>query len=102
MRARSPEELETLLEDALMLQDEAGAAALFEDGGVLVDGSGDVLARDQAAHVLARQNYVASPSSVTVVSNVAVVVGSQTVNVSCRAPGGGWRLVAAIVTGTPR
>jgi hypothetical protein len=100
--ARSPEELETLLEDALVLQDGAEVAALFEDGGVLVDGSGRVHGRNQVARVLAQHDYVASPQSVTMVSNVAIVVGSRTINVSCRAPGGGWRLVAAIVTMTPR
>lgn len=102
MPALSPEELETLLEDALVLQDVAEVAALFEDGGVLVDGSGRVHGRHQVAHVLAQHDYVASPRSVTLVSNVAIVVGSRTINVSCRVEGGGWRLVAAIVTTTPQ
>jgi hypothetical protein len=89
------------LEDALVLQDDAEVAALFHDGGVLVDGSGRVHGRNQVAHVLAQHDYVASPRSVTMVTNAAVVVGSRTVNVSCQAPGEGWRLVAAIVTTTP-
>lgn len=102
MAAESPEELEILLEDALVLQDDAAVAALFEKGGVLVERSGCVRGRNQVAHLLAKQQYLAAPCSVTVVNNIAIVVGPHTVNVSCRDPGGGWRLVAAIVTATPR
>ena len=92
MAAQSPEELEVLLEDALVLQDDAAVAALFADGGVLVERSGCVRGRSQVAHLLAQQDYLAAPCSVTVVSNVAIVVGPQTVNVSCRDPAGagGW------------
>jgi len=100
--AESPEELEILLEDALVLQDDAAVAALFAEGGVLVEGSGCVRGRNQVAHLLAKQHYLAAPCSVTVVNNIAIVVGRHTVNVSCRDPGAGWRLVAAIVTATPR
>lgn len=84
-----------------MLRDDAAVAALFEDDGVLVEGSGCVRGRKLAAHLLAQHDYVASPLSVTVVSDVAIVVGPQTVNVSCGARGGGWKLVAAIVTAAP-
>lgn len=101
MAAQSPEELEILLEDALVLQDDAAVAALFEDGGVLVERSGVVRGCSQVTQLLTQQGYLAAPCSVTVVSNVAIVVGPQTVNVSCRDPGGGWWLVAAIVTATP-
>jgi len=102
MVAQSPEELEILLEDALVLHDDAAVAALFEDGGVLVERSGCVRGRNQVAHLLAQQDYLAAPCSVTV-SNVAIVVGSQTVNISCRDPREGWRLVATIITSdTPR
>ena len=102
MAAESPEELEILLEDALVLQDDAAVAALFAEGGVLVERSGCVRGRNQVARLLAKQHYLAAPCSVTVVNNIAIVVGRHTVNVSCRDPGAGWRLVAAIVTATPR
>ena len=57
----------------------------------------------QVAHLLGQQGYV-TPCSVTVFGNVAIVLGSQTGArfVSCRACDEGWRLVAAIVTATPR
>lgn len=98
MAAASPEELETLLEDALLLRDEAAVAALFEEGGVLVAGAGCVRSRDRAAEVLLQHDYVASARVVTVVRDIAVVVGDHTVNVSCRGPDKSWRLAATIVT----
>jgi hypothetical protein len=94
--AASPEELETLLEDALLLHDDAAVAALFEDRGVLVDGAGCVKSRDRAAEVLLQHDYVASARLVIVVRDIAVVVGDHTVNVSCRGPDRNWRLAAAI------
>lgn len=97
MAAASPEELETLLEDALLLHDHTAVAALFEDRGVLVAGPGCVRGRAEAAEVLVRHDYVASVRSVTVVRGVAVVVGDQTVNVSCRGPDRSWRLTAVIM-----
>ena len=97
MAAASPEELETLLEDALLLKDDAAVAALFEDRGVLVAGTGCVRSRDLAAKVLLQRDYVASARLVTVVRDIAVVVGDHTVNVSCRGPDRNWRLAAAIV-----
>lgn len=60
MAAASPEELETLLEDALLLHDDAAVAALFEDRGVLVAGAGCVRNRHRAAEVLLQRDYVAS------------------------------------------
>ena len=97
MAAASPEELETLLEDALLLHDDAAVAALFEDRGVLVAGTGCVRSRDRAAEVLLQHDYVASARLVTVVRDIAVVFGDHTVNVSCRGPDRSWRLAVAIV-----
>jgi hypothetical protein len=94
--AQSPEELEFLLEDALVLHDSAAVAALFEDGGVLVERSGGVSGSANVVHQLARQGFLASPSSVTLVGQIAIVVGPQTVNISSRGPRGDWRLVASI------
>ncbi len=37
-RARTPEELETLLEDAFVIRDREAVAELFEHGAVLGDG----------------------------------------------------------------
>jgi hypothetical protein len=96
--ASSPEDLELLLEDALVLRDDVAAAALFEDGGVLIERAGGVRGPSHVARLLTERGYLASPSSVTVIRDIAVVVGPRTVNISRRHPHGGWRMVAAILT----
>ena len=97
MAAASPEELETLLEDALLLHDGAAVAALFEDRGVLVARAGCVRNRNRAAEVLMQQDYVASARLITVVRDIAVVFGDHTINVSCRGPDRNWQLAVAIL-----
>lgn len=97
MSASCPEDLEILLEDALLLGDGAAVTALFEERGVLVPGPGRVEGRAQAGRVLAEQHFVAGAHAVRVVRDVAVTVGPNTVNVSHRSRDGDWRLVAAVV-----
>jgi hypothetical protein len=97
MTAGSPEELEILLEDALLLHDAFAVAALFEDRGVLVTGPGSVIGPAEAANALTEHTFVASPHSATLVGDIAVVVGDRTVNISCRGTDRRWRLVVAIV-----
>ncbi len=96
MAASSPEELETLLEDAVLLGDEAAVAALFEPRAVLITGP-TITGPEHALGELAKLGYVASTRTVSVRHEAAVVVGDHAVNVSCRAPDGSWRLVATIV-----
>lgn len=96
MFASSPQELETLLEDAVLLGDEAAVAALFEPGAVLITGPG-IAGPEQALAELAKRGYVATLRTVTVRPCMAVVVGDHAVNVSARAPDGAWRLVAVIL-----
>jgi hypothetical protein len=96
MSASTPEELETLLEDAVLLGDEAAVAALFDEGAVLVSGP-RIIGPKQALAELARLGYVATTRTVTVRRDLAIVIGDHAVNISIRAPDGGWRLVAAIV-----
>ena len=96
MSASSPEELETLLEDAVLLGDQAAVLSLFEVGAVLITGS-RVTGPEQALAELASLGYVAATRTVTGRREVAVIVGDHAVNVSCRGPDGSWRLVATIV-----
>jgi len=96
MVATCPEELELLLEDALLLHDQAAAAELFVDG-LLVSGDGRQERSDDAFQLLTRVAFVASMRSVTVVRGLAVVLGDHTVNVSRRGPDGRWRYVVTIV-----
>lgn len=96
MSASSPEELETLLEDAVLLGDETAVLSLFEAGAVLITGSG-VTGPEQALAEFASLGYVAATRTVTGRREVAVIVGDHAVNVSCRSPDGSWRLLATIV-----
>lgn len=102
MSASSPEELETLLEDAVLLGDQAAVLALFEPGAVLITGP-RVTGPEQALAELASLGYVAATRTVAGRCEVAVIVGDHAVNVSCRGPDRSWRLVATIVRpGTPQ
>lgn len=94
--ASSPEELETLLEDAVLLGDEAAVAALFDEGAVLITGP-RITGPEHALADLAKLGYAASTRTVTVRRHLAVVVSDHAVNISIRAPDGAWRLIAAIV-----
>jgi hypothetical protein len=96
MTASSPEELETLLEDAVLLRDAAAVADLFEPGAVLITGPA-ITGPEHALAELATLGYVAAFRTVTVRPCLAVVVGDHAVNVSIRAPDGAWRLVAAVI-----
>jgi len=101
MFASSPEELETLLEDAVLLGDKAAVASLFDAGAVLITGP-RIAGPEQALAELDKLGYVASTRTVSVRHGAAVLVGEHAVNVSFRTPDGAWRLVATIVrSGTP-
>jgi hypothetical protein len=100
MSASSPEELEALLEDAVLLGDEAAVLSLFDAGAVLITGP-RVTGPETALAELATLEYVAATRTVAERRDLAVLVGEQAANVSCRAPDGVWRLVAVIVR-TPR
>lgn len=96
MSASSPEELETLLEDAVLLGDESAVAALFDEGAVLITGR-RITGPKQALAELAKLGYVASTRTVTVRRDLAVVVSDHAVNISIHGPDRAWRLVAAVV-----
>lgn len=96
MSASSPEELETLLEDGVLLGDEAAVLSLFHaDAMIITDAR--VTGPEQALAELAALGYVAATRTVTQRRDVAIIVGDQAVNVSCREPDGAWRLVVTIV-----
>ena len=97
---RTPEELESLLEDAVVLRDASATAALFELDGVLVAGrrtpaTGRVdVAR--AARRLGDCGYVADPRRVLRGHGLALVVGPRSVTVARRGSDGMWRYAFAV------
>ncbi len=87
----TPEELGTLLEDAVLLGDDSGVRSLYDGGAVLV-GRGWVGGPACALDLLA--GWVAGP--VTVLGDLAVSVGSFAVVVSRRGSDGCWRVVVTV------
>jgi len=103
-RARTPEELETLFEDSLMIRDGAALAGLFEEGAVLVPGDArPARGRDDIARlVLATWDgdeiYVADPQCVTQIRGVALIVAERAISVARRGDDGAWRYAIFLLT----
>jgi Domain of unknown function (DUF4440) len=102
--ARTPEELETLLEDAFVTRDGAALARLFEAGAVLAAGDGPQEARGReaiarlATALWARgRTYVAAPRRVVQARDTALVVGERGVAVARRGGHGAWRYAIAFL-----
>jgi hypothetical protein len=95
--AQTPEELETLFEDTLMLRDHQALAELFEDGAVLVIGNersargGEAIARLALVTWAGGQTYVANPQYVMQARDIALIVCERGINVVRRSRCGTWR-----------
>lgn len=102
--ARTPEELEQLLEDALVVRDPAALSALFEDGAVLLRSGAPGEARGGrqiariAGELWARDlTYVAAPHRVVQARDTALVVAEHGVSVARRNAGGTWRYAISLL-----
>jgi hypothetical protein len=101
--ARTPEELETLFEDAFVVGDGAAVAALFEDEAVLVTGPGEARGTDAIASVAARlcrggaAPYLAAPRHVLAARDTALVVGPHGASVVRRGSDATWRYAIALL-----
>jgi quercetin dioxygenase-like cupin family protein len=103
--ARTPEELETLFEDAFVVRDGEALGRLFEDGAVLVVGDGRQEARGEqeiarsAVELWERERtYLADPRRVLQARDTALVVAEQGVNVMRRGSDGAWRYAIALLS----
>jgi hypothetical protein len=102
--ARTPEELEMLLEDAFVLRDHEALAQLFEAGAVLVAGGGLAEARGEEEIVRAATQmwdrarmYLPDPQRVLQVRDTALVLGGHAVNVVHRGHDGSWRYAVSFL-----
>jgi hypothetical protein len=102
--ARTPEELETLLEDAFVLHDQQALARLFQPGAMLVVGGGlpEARGREQIAQVAARLwdskcLYLADPRRVLQVRDTALVLGGHAINVLRCTDSGSWRFAISLL-----
>jgi len=101
--ARTPEELDTILEDAFVSRDRALSRALFEDHAVLVK-AGGVEARGAEAigHALAELwardcTYVARTARVLQARDTALLVSSAATHVLRRSGDGTWRAAISLL-----
>jgi hypothetical protein len=103
--ARTPEELETLLEDAFVIRDREALGQLFEDGAVLVadDGGWEARGGDEIAR-LAREmwahdrTYLADPRRVLQARTTGLVLTRRGINVVRRGSDGAWRYAIALLS----
>ncbi len=102
-RARTPEELETLFEDAFVLRDRTALAELFDDGAVLVAGDRPTEARGgaQIAHLASAiwesHLYIAAPRRVVQAREITLIVTGTGANVAHRGADGNWRYAIALL-----
>jgi hypothetical protein len=96
--ARTPEELETLLEDAFVLHDHHALAQLFQEGAMLVVGDGLPEARGHQQITKAAtqlwdldRRYLAEPRRILQVRDTALVLADHAINVVRRGDDGFWR-----------
>jgi hypothetical protein len=103
--ARTPEELETLLEDALLRSDEPMLAALFAPRSTLVTGQ-DRPAHGRCAIVRAAfarwgeaSPYLADLHRVVVAGDVALILARHGIHVACRSYDHAWRYAIVLHLG---
>jgi len=102
--ARTPEELDVLLEDAFVVRDGAVLGQLFDDGAVFADARGGPLARggEEIGRALgelwaAGGMYVAGPRHVLQARDTALVLGDGAIHVARRGGDGVWRAAIALL-----
>lgn len=102
--ARTPEELETLLEDAFLLRDNVALVQLFEPTAVLIAGGGldDARGHREIARITAQlwdsgRIYLADPRRVLQVRDAALVLGGGATSVVRRGGDGAWRYAISIL-----
>ncbi len=103
--ARTPEELESLLEDAFVTRDAEALCEMFEEGAVLIAGTARQEARGpEEIGRLAKalwegdRTYVAEPQRVVQARRTALVLGGGGVSVVRRGDDGGWRYAIALLS----
>lgn len=102
--ARTPEELETLFEDALVFRDREALAELLEEGAMLVAGDErPVRGREEISRLALTtwegdHTYVADPRCVMQARDIALIVAEWGINVMRRGSDGAWRYAIVLLT----
>jgi hypothetical protein len=102
--ARTPEELETLLEDAFVMRDRIELSALFDEGAVLGSRADEREARggDAISQAVAHlweggRSYVGRGCRVLQARGLALVVADAGIHVARRGDDGGWRALITLL-----
>ena len=102
--ARTPEELETLFEDAFVVRDHSALVQLFDEGAVLVtaDQATEVRGREEIARVAAAmwgrdEIYLAAPTRILQSRDITLVVADRGINVLRRGSDCAWRFVISLL-----
>lgn len=101
--ARTPEELEVLLEDAFILSDAERVISLFEPNGILVsDRDHPESPAAFTARTFSPNQEVVRPASTRILAtnDLAISVG-EGVNLSRRGPDGSWRIAISVLKWPP-
>lgn len=109
MGGQTPEELETLMEDALVLGDGEAVAHLFVAEGVFVAGERQSEARGHKAIARVAERiadevagtYGAQPRRVLLSRDIALLLGDGVINVARRGSDRTWRFVIYLLDGDP-
>jgi hypothetical protein len=102
--ARTPEELEFLLEDAFVTRDRDALAGLFIEGAVLDAGGtqrargGREIGRVAEAMWRADRSYLAEPQRVLQARDTALVIAERSINVVRRRSDGTWRYAISLLS----
>jgi ketosteroid isomerase-like protein len=108
--AGTPEELETLLEDAFVNHDQSALRELFEDGAVLqtpkrLAAHGRAEIERAAAEMWAGNDlFLAAPMRIMEARGTALIAAANSTNVARRDRDGSWRYLIALLgcsSGTP-
>lgn len=104
--ATTPEELETLFEDALLVRDREAVSGLFAESAVLDPGGDLPTARGPReiaalASALWERTFVARPRRVLQARDTALLLGERAVGVARRCPDGAWRYSIALLALDP-
>lgn len=101
--ARTPEELETLLEDAFITRDRTGFRALFDDGAVLAPAdAGEARGADAIGAAADRlwaagRTYLGGDARVLQTRATALVVSRAGIHVARRDGDGTWRVAISLL-----
>jgi hypothetical protein len=94
--ARSPEELEMLFEDALVVGDTDALRDIFEAGAILVTAAGAELRGRDAIADACLGDVVTAPSRILQAGRTALVLGLRSVSVVRRGTDHAWRYAITV------